>query len=210
MEMKSRLYRPKVVLVGIFGGLIVGVVSRFWMRWISTDPEFSWSGTIFIVGAFTIFFTTQSVVFLLRQLVHTRQRTTLIRVFGVIFSLPIFTAAGGIMFPAVALASIALWTNALGPRGRKVLLVLSLVIPFRVSKDIVEDFGWTFATVGRILLFIAIYTLVIISTRPTLSPYFDVNSEPSIFSRKKKILMLVGVLFIVALFVLLTSGIPGS
>lgn len=205
----SSLSKSRIITIGFFGGLILGVISRLWMRWISTDPEFSWSGSIFIVGAFTFFFTTQSVVFLLRHGVHSRRRTTLIRVGGVVFSLPIFSAAGGIMFPAVALASIALWTNALGARGRKALLVLSLVIPVIVSKDIIKDFGWTLATAGRIFLFILIYALVIISTRPTLSPYVDAKSEPRIISRRKKVLLLVGVLLIVAFFVLLTSGIPG-
>jgi hypothetical protein len=39
------------VLTGLVGGFVWGSVLRLWMRYISTHPEFSWSGTLFIVGA---------------------------------------------------------------------------------------------------------------------------------------------------------------
>jgi hypothetical protein len=39
------------VISGAIGGLLWGVLMRMWMRFISTDPEFTWSGTGFILGA---------------------------------------------------------------------------------------------------------------------------------------------------------------
>jgi hypothetical protein len=42
------------VAAGALAGLVWGVAMRAWMRFITTDPEFSWSGTVFIVGASTI------------------------------------------------------------------------------------------------------------------------------------------------------------
>ena len=36
--------------LGLALGAAWGVLARVWMRLISTDPEFSWSGTLFIVG----------------------------------------------------------------------------------------------------------------------------------------------------------------
>ena len=36
--------------LGLGLGAAWGVLARVWMRLISTDPEFSWSGTLFIVG----------------------------------------------------------------------------------------------------------------------------------------------------------------
>jgi hypothetical protein len=42
------------VMGGAVFGLVWGVVMRAWMRLISTDPEFSWSGTLFILAATTI------------------------------------------------------------------------------------------------------------------------------------------------------------
>ena len=37
-------------LAGLGGGLLWGAVARTWMRYISEDPEFSWSGTLAVIG----------------------------------------------------------------------------------------------------------------------------------------------------------------
>lgn len=42
------------VIFGASAGLLWGVLMRVWMRFISTNPEFSWSGTLFILGASVI------------------------------------------------------------------------------------------------------------------------------------------------------------
>lgn len=39
------------IISGALGGLLWGGLMRLWMRFVSTDPEFSWSGTGFILGA---------------------------------------------------------------------------------------------------------------------------------------------------------------
>lgn len=203
----------KIVAFGFFGGITVGILARLWMRWISTDPEFSWSGTIFIVMSFTIFFTTQSIVKALRLQVESRRGTTWVRVSGVLFSLPIFGAAGGVMLPTVTIASVALWTEWLSKLGRKalivrvVLLALSLGAPISISRKIISDFGWTISTLGRILLFVMIYSLVIIATRPTLRPYIDENSVPRELSKIQQVLLAVGVLAILAVLTVGTVGI---
>jgi hypothetical protein len=200
-----------LVVRGMLAGLSLGVVARLWMRWISTDPEFSWSGTIFIVGAFTIFFTTHSIVAALRRENLSPVKRRIVRAGGIIFSLPIFMAAGGIMFPTVALASFALWTRILQRRSKVILFILSAIIPLRISMDIVRDFGWSIATVGRILLFVNIYVAVIFATRPTLRP-FEGSAEVrmSSFSRRKQVTIFLGILILVALFLLFTVGLPGD
>lgn len=200
----------KIIFGGFFLGLILGIVARIWMRWISTDPEFSWSGSIFIVGTFTIFFTNQSLVLLLRRRTLGKKRTTLVRTAGIIFSLPIFSAAGGIMFPTVALASVGIWNRQLGLLTRRVLIWLSLIIPIKISFDILSDFGWTFATFGRILLFVFIYSVVIFATRPTMTPFSEVGAPTNRLSKRTKIGLTLGILVIVALFYLSTAGIPGG
>jgi len=114
------------IFIGVLSGFILGVVARLWMRWISTEPEFSWSGSIFIVSGFVIFATSQSIVGLLRKRFHGKLATFAIRVVGVIFSLPIFAAAGAIMLPTVVLASIAIWRPSLRKSVKSVLLILAL------------------------------------------------------------------------------------
>jgi hypothetical protein len=210
MESRSRLSSPVILLTGLLGGLSLGIVARLWMRWISTDPEFTWSGTGFIIGAFTISMFTQSIVLVLRRRTLSRRKLRVVRAGGVIFTLPMFTAAGGIMFPTVALASIALWTGIFKKRGRIVLLALSLIFPILISRDIVRDFGWTFSTLGRILLFVAIYGLVILATRPTFSPSFESVKNRKPLSAKMKALLFAGIFVIVIVFMLLTFGVPGT
>ena len=48
---RSRWRTPSTLAAGLFGGFALGVIARAWMRLITEDPEFTWKGTIFIVGA---------------------------------------------------------------------------------------------------------------------------------------------------------------
>ncbi len=50
----DRLSRPQLVLAGALAGFTWGVLIRLWMRLISTDPAFTWGGTLYILGAATI------------------------------------------------------------------------------------------------------------------------------------------------------------
>ena len=42
---------PRAAAAGLALGGGWGVAARIWMRLITTDPEFTWSGTGFILGA---------------------------------------------------------------------------------------------------------------------------------------------------------------
>jgi len=44
----------KRLLLGALCGAAWGVAARVWMRLITTTPEFTWSGTLSIVGATTV------------------------------------------------------------------------------------------------------------------------------------------------------------
>lgn len=207
METEIRVGNGRLIVTSLFGGFVLGVIARAWMRWISTNPEFSWSGTFFIVMAFMIFAINQSIVFILRKKLKRKRSVLLVRIAGVIFTLPLFTAAGAIMFPTVALASVAIWNTALGKRTRGILLGLSLIIPIKISIDIISDFDWTIGSFGRILLFASIYIVVIIATRPTMTPFRDENSEFVKMSKAKRISLAIAVLSIGLLFLFLTIGI---
>lgn len=41
---------PRAAALGTLAGAVWGVLARVWMRLISGDPEFSWSGTLVILG----------------------------------------------------------------------------------------------------------------------------------------------------------------
>lgn len=181
----------KIILAAVFGGLTLGIVARLWMRWISTDPEFTWAGTLGIVISFTIFATTQATIYVLRKRVISRRLTSVIRGIGTFLTLPLFTAAGAVMFPTVILASIALWRKKIDKRVRIVLLLISFVIPVIQIKDIGSDFGWNIITLGRSLLFILIYSMVILLLKPTLTPYEGFDSKV-VLTKRFKITLIAG------------------
>lgn len=191
----------KVILAAIFGGFALGVIARLWMRWISTDPEFSWGGTLGIIIAFTIFSTTQATIYVLRRRVITRRLTSVIRVVGTFFTLPLFTAAGAVMFPTVILASIAIWRKQMDKKVRISLLIISFVIPIIQIKEIGTDFGWNFVTLGRTLLFILIYSVVILLLKPTLTPYVG-NAAKVVLTKRLKLILVAIFTIVVAFFVL--------
>ena len=200
----------KITLPAFLGGLVLGIVARLWMRWISTDPEFTWSGTIFIVLGFAIFTTNQATVFVLRKKTKSRRVTSIIRGAGVLFSLPIFAAAGAIMFPTVALASIAVWQKTMDKKVRLALLAISLIIPVMQIWGFISDFGFNFVTLGRALLFIAIYSVVIYIVKPTVAPFESADSIAKISHPRRNILVAIFVVLITLLFLFFTVGIPGN
>ncbi|MDO8646749.1 MAG: hypothetical protein Q7R42_09270, partial [Candidatus Planktophila sp.] len=67
-------------------------------------------------------------------------------------------------------------------------------------KGIGSDFGWNIATLGRSLLVILIYSVVILLLKPTVTPYIgpDSNSLPK--SRLKIILTFLSIVFVAFLF----------
>ena len=91
------------VIVGLLGGALWGAVLRGWMRYISTSPEFTWSGTLFIVGAAAL---AGSVVGVLWWR-HRVGATHWWKVLG-IGVLPVFGGAGAVMLPSALLGAIGL------------------------------------------------------------------------------------------------------
>ncbi len=165
-----RNLNPSLIIpLGFIGGLTLGVIARLWMRWISTNPEFSWGGTIGIVVGFTIFCTAHSVVFFAVRKRWSRRSTMIARIAALPFSLLLFNAQGSIMLPTVVTGSLAVWRKSWSKWVRVVLGLASLAIPVDVANGIAEDFGWGIATIGRILLFILIYGVVIAITQPTVA-----------------------------------------
>jgi len=76
--------------IGIFFGATLGALARGWMRIISDDPEFSWDGTLLIVGIFTVWGFTQGTVIGVRRITSRRWIVTLARVFGSVGLLALF------------------------------------------------------------------------------------------------------------------------
>lgn len=162
--------RHLIIPTGALAGLTLGIIARAWMRWISTDPEFSWSGTIFILIAFVLFGTVHSFSYFAREVLWSGSRLRLIRGIAILLSLPLFSAAGSSMLPTVLTGSLALWRTDWWRWLRILLGISCLIIPAIIIRDFGNDFGWGISTIGRILLFMLIYATVISATRATVTP----------------------------------------
>jgi hypothetical protein len=79
---RRRLPAAVVCAAGVVGGVALGWVARAFMRLFSEDPEFSWSGTLFIVGVFTVFAGVQAAVVTVRRATTKRVVTAPARLLG--------------------------------------------------------------------------------------------------------------------------------
>lgn len=108
----------RAAAAGLALGAGWGVLARMWMRMISTTPEFSWSGTLLIIGF-------SALAGLGLGLVHgarSRHRSRWWRL-AVVLALPIVSAAQGVVFaPAFWLGGFAFAGR--GPRVVRGVLAL--------------------------------------------------------------------------------------
>ena len=98
-------------------GALTGIAARAWMRLITTEPEFTWSGTLFIVGVFAFAGLTQGLALAARGR-HWRWWPQLpIRLVAAFGGLLLGGGAGIVMLPAIVTGSVAAarhdWPRAL-------------------------------------------------------------------------------------------------
>ena len=163
-------YPHFIIPAGFVGGLLGGAIARAWMRWISTEREFTWPGTLGVVMGFAVFGAMQATVYAVRRKHQQKSLLALVRILGVIFSLQLFLAAGATMLPTVLSASLAVWRDKWKFWIRVPLSLIGFIFWIMiVNSEIVYNFGWSIATIARILLFGLIYLGIIYALRPTIS-----------------------------------------
>lgn len=99
---KANLWIRHPIIGGALGGLVWGILMRLWMRYISTDPEFSWSGTGFILGAALVAGLGLGTAYAFNR----KGRAGWWRLFG----LPVIllgAGAGSVMLPGVVIGGLA-------------------------------------------------------------------------------------------------------
>lgn len=156
-----------VLAAGLFGGCLLGIGARAWMRLISEDPEFTWGGTLFIVGGFTLFAFAQAVAALVRRRAGRRAWVVLARVFGVFAMLPLFVAAGAMMFPTVIGGGLAAARTTWPWAARCVLLVVAAIPVTFVGRMLVDSFGWSLHALAGFAVMLVVYAAIILATRCT-------------------------------------------
>lgn len=147
----------------LLSGLALGVISRVWMRLISNDPEFSWGGTVVVVGVFGVSGLGTGISSMMSA--GGRRSDRIGRGAGLLLLLPLFGAAGAQMMPTVILGSLSVHRTTWNRWIRVVFGLLALVLPVGiVAEELGADAG-SLRVVG-LLMFIATYVALVFMTAP--------------------------------------------
>lgn len=187
------------VVAGALLGLGWASVMRTWMRYISTDPDFSWSGTIFILVAGTI---VGSVLGFARK----RRRAGGVGWWRLsILSLMLLGAGGAVMWPSVVLGAAAI--GRLRPRWLRLGLGLATVaaqIPV-VNAAVLNATMSTVEAVVAVVWYAPMLAIEAWAFSVVFAPSVDGAPVPG---KVKKALIAVPVAGMAA-FAAVTMGIPG-
>ena len=162
------------VAVAAVSGAGLGAVARVWMRWISVDPAFSWAGTLAIVAGFTVFAVAQATAAVVRNRSSRRASIAGVRVAAALMSGGLFGAAGAVMLPTVVFGSLAVWRTGMGRVGRWLCGLLAMPSVVFVALEVADDNGRSLETIAQLLVFAAIYAVIISATLPTVAPSEEV------------------------------------
>jgi hypothetical protein len=167
-----RIPPPLVLLGGLVGGLVWGIHARVWMRFISADPQFTWSGTLFIVFGFGIAGLAQSAAYLGRRAGLRRSRLTALRVatFGAL--LPLGAAAGGPVFPTIVIAPLALTHTEWSTRTRLIVGGIAAIPVVAIAGILLDDLSVGRAAAGFVW-FLGVYAGIVWAARFTMAPQRD-------------------------------------
>ncbi len=106
-----RIDVPRAAAAGLALGVSWGVAARVWMRLISTDPEFSWTGTGYILGAGAVTGLGFGIMYGVRLAGRSRWWRLLI-----LCCLPLFAGPGMVFAPVVFVGGLAF--SGRGPWSR--------------------------------------------------------------------------------------------
>jgi len=164
---------PAGLGLGVLAGAVLGVLARSWMRLISTEPEFTWAGTLFIVIAFAVFGLGQAISWTARRRSCRRPGVTVARVAGAVLGLVIFGGAGSIMLPTVLFGALAVWRTDWARLARVLAGLVALPTTVLIGASLIGDLGWGFRGLAGMAGFFAIYGVVIVALGSTVAPYAD-------------------------------------
>lgn len=143
------------------------------MRLASAEPEFSWAGTMFIVGAFTVWGLTQAIVLAVRRSASRRWLVTVTRVFGFVGMIPLLVGAGAIMAPTVIAGGLARHRPDWKTWSRGVAGAVAAIPVVAVAVQFHHDWGWTWRWWAADAGLAIVYGTVIQANRGTMAPQLD-------------------------------------
>ena len=149
-----------VLLASFLTGAVLGIVARIWMRFITTHSEFSWEGTLMIVIGFGVMFLGQAGVYLGRRSGVRPSGFAALRILAIVTLVPLAFGAGGIAFPIIVFAPLAIIRTGWNRWLRLLLGVLALVPGVFVAFTLFSDLSLIRATIG-VGWFALIYAILV-------------------------------------------------
>lgn len=176
----STIAWPLLLGGGLIAGTVWGINARLWMRYITTDPEFTWGGTLFIVVGFAIVGSSQAMAYLARRRITKRWKLTLARMATFGGLLPIFIGAGAFMAPTVLLGTLTA-SHGNWPKWFRLVLGVGAALPIvAVSASVLADFSLPHALLAIVWLLV-IYGIIVWAAQATLAPQPDGWRPPTAF-----------------------------
>jgi hypothetical protein len=149
-----------VLLASFLTGAALGIVARIWMRFIATHGEFSWEGTLIIVVGFGVMFLGQAGVYLDRRSGVRRFGFVALRILAIVTLVPLAFGAGGLAFPIIVFAPLAIIRTGWNRWLRLLLGVLALLPGVFVAFTLFSDLSVIRATIG-VVWFALIYSILV-------------------------------------------------
>lgn len=159
---------------GLITGVGLGTVGRGFMRLLAADPEFTWSGTLFIVGLFTVFGVVQGAVAAIRSRTTRRWFIIPARLTGGLSYLMLGGGAGVMMVPFLWLGALALWRTGWPNWLRVSLALLAMANMVGVVVMTLTEEGFDRLSepgvVAGFVVFAATYAATVWAVGPTIGP----------------------------------------
>ena len=173
------------------GGMIIGVgiglAARAFMRLLTADPDFTWSGMIFIVGLFAVFGTVQGGVAAITSRTTRRWITIPVRLVGGLSYLLLGGGAGLLMVPFLWFGALACWRTTWHRWLRTTLAVLAAAnIAAVVGLTLSEDGSDRLRELGVLAgfaLFAATYIVAVWTAGPT---FRSAPTQPAMRHRDRR------------------------
>ncbi|MGH2640477.1 MAG: hypothetical protein ACRDGO_02125 [Actinomycetota bacterium] len=201
---RRRLPGPVVLIGGLLGGVVWGGHARVWMRFISSDPEFTWSGTVFIVIGFGVAGLGQAAGYLGRRAGLRRSRMTVLRLLTFASLVPLGAAAGAPVFPTVVLAPLAIAHTEWSSWMRVLVGVIALLPVLAIGAILFDDLSTLRAAAG-FLWFLVVYAGIVWAAGFSLAPHLDGWRAP----RAARVVGVAALTMVAALEVLFLVGPKG-
>ena len=201
---QQRLLPLQGLLAGLLAGAVVGVLARTWMRLITTDaPEFSWSGTLFVVGAFAVLAAAAGAVAGARLRGWRGRGLTALRAAGLLTVLPLATGAGIVLAPTLLLGALAAGRTTWPGRVRAVLAALAVVPVLAVHWQALGDGLGAGRTLAALLLCSLVYGGLVLALAQSVRPVPGGSAVPG---RAVGLLLAGSAVLLVGL---MAAGLPG-